>query len=380
MGEAVYNRAMVREKTIWPSFLYGMPGIESTKTMIFGLYANTYLLGHNYLEDIEDEELQRLIDVYDSNMAELSMEEQGLVLEIASKKYVKTIEIQIKNNALVTKGQQLNADEQEYEAKLAALEVDRDALETKQAQITLAIDRAENKNKILVSKINLEGLAQQYVDVEIAQKELEAGKAVLKLLYAELRGTEIQLDIANVSLQISEAEASKSGIDVDIANYKARTAITNLVSDRLSVATAEASAVAKEVTLYSQRRSLVDARGTVVSNETSDINSLTGLESSLEAAQKSEQTARHQAITQGYTDSTILSTGRTTIAASKSSSDIAIGTERMASQITIGTTRATMPPTRCRAASTTATAAIDAAEILATADITTSLTHEIGSA
>lgn len=380
MGEAVYNRAMVREKTIWPSFLYGMPGIESTKTMIFGLYANTYLLGHNYLEDIEDEELQRLIDVYDSNMAELSMEEQGLVLEIASKKYVKTIEIQIKNNALVTKGQQLNADEQEYEAKLAALEVDRDALETKQAQIALAIDRAENKNKILVSKINLEGLAQQYVDVEIAQKELEAGKAVLKLLYAELRGTEIQLDIANVSLQISEAEASKSGIDVDIANYKARTAITNLVSDRLSVATAEASAVAKEVTLYSQRRSLVDARGTVVSNETSDINSLTGLESSLEAAQKSEQTARHQAITQGYTDSTILSTGRTTIAASKSSSDIAIGTERMASQITIGTTRATMPPTRCRAASTTATAAIDAAEILATADITTSLTHEIGSA
>lgn len=380
MGEAIYDRAVIREKAIWPSFLYGMPGIESTKTIIFGLYANTYLLGHNYLKDIEEEELQRIIDVYDSNMAELSMEEQSLVLEIASKKYVKAIEIQIKNNALTTKGQQLNADRQEYRAKLLALEVDQNALETKQAQVTLAIDKAELKNKILVSKINLEGLAQQYVDVEITQKELEAGRAVLKLLYAERRGTEIQLDIANVSLQISEAEASKSGIDIDIANYKARTAITNLVSNRLSVATAEASAVAKEVAIYGQREALVDARGTVVSNETSDINSLIGLESGLEGAQIAEQVTRHQAITQGYTDSAILSAGRTTIAASKSGSDIAIGAESMTSQIAIGTTRATIPPRRCSAAATTATAAIDAAKTLATAKITTSLTHEIGSA
>jgi hypothetical protein len=380
MGEAIYDRAVIREKAIWPSFLYGMPGIESTKTIIFGLYANTYLLGHNYLKDIEEEELQRIIDVYDSNMAELSMEEQSLVLEIASKKYVKAIEIQIKNNALITKGQQLNADRQEYQAKLLALEVDQNALETKQAQVTLAIDKAELKNKILVSKINLEGLAQQYVDVEITQKELEAGRAVLKLLYAERRGTEIQLDIANVSLQISEAEASKSGIDIDIANYKARTAITNLAFGRLSVATAEAKAVAKEVAIYGQREALVDARGTVVSNETSDINSLAGLESGLEGVQKAEQTARHQAITQGYADSVTLSTGRTTIAASKSGSDIAIGAESMTSQIAIGTTRATIPPRRCSAAATTATAAIDAARTLATAKITTSLTHEIGSA
>lgn len=380
MSQEIYSRAMIREQSIWPSFLYGMPGNESTKTVIFGLYANTYLLGHNYLEDIEEEELQRLIDVYDSNMAELNMDEQSLVLEIASIKYIKAIEIQIKNNVLVTKTQQLNADEQEYEAKLAALEVDRDALKTKQAQVTLAIDRAVLKNKILVSKINLEELAQQYVNVEIAQKELEVGRAGLKLLRAELRGIEIQLDIANVSLQIADAEASKSGIDVDIANYKARTAMTDLVSERLEVAMAEASATAKEVTLGTLRKTLVDQRGANITNETFDINGLVAQESVLKTAQIGEDTARHQAIEQGYSDAESLSGLRASIAGTKSSSDIIIGSKRRASQIVIAGDHASVPSRRAAAASTTATAAINAAKTLATADIVTSLTHEIGSA
>lgn len=252
MSEELYNRAMIREQSIWPSFLYNLPEAESTKAIIFGLYANAYLLGHNYLRDIEAEELQRLVDVYDSNMSELDMHNQNLVLEIASKKYIKAIEIQIKNNILNTKTQQLNAAEREYDAKLEALDVDQKALETKRAQIELARDRAELKNKDLTARITLEELAQNYVAVEISKKELEVSRENLKQLTAGLRGIEIQIEITNVACQITELEASKSGYIADNATMETQIATieaskneytANIVEINTQVAITEASKI-----------------------------------------------------------------------------------------------------------------------------------------
>lgn len=379
MTEEIFNRAIVREKAIWPFFLYDTSEIESTKIIVFGLYANTYLLGHAYLESIETEELQKLVDTYNSSMAELSMHEQNLVLEIASKKYLKVIEIQIKDNALITKTRQLAADDQEYEAKLAALEVDREAVITKQSEVTLAIDRANNKINLLKAKVQLERLAQEYVALEITQKELTESRTQIKLLYAQQKALEIQLNIASIGFQIAEAEASKSGVKVGIANYKARTATTNMVTDRLDVATAQAASAVAEEAIQNVKTALVNSRGTLVSAETIDVVNLEAQEANLQEAQITEQDARHQSIVQGYSDSTALSLESANIAGRKSASDTIIAEQQKNSQITIADKHASVPPRRSIAASKAKNAAIDAAKILATADITTSLTHEIGS-
>lgn len=381
MSEAIYNRAMVREKAIWPSFLYGMPGVESTKVIVFGLYANTYLLGHNYLEDIETEELQRLVDVYNSNMVGLAADEQSLVLEIASKRYLKIIEIQIKNNALVTKTQQLNADEQEYNAKLAALDVDQEALNTKRIQIELERDRAELKNRDLEARIKLEELAQDYVAVEISQKQLEAARAELRVLITALKGLEIQVSIANISLQITQAEVSKSQIDADIAGIDARIASKNLSSKRLEIDQAELDAMQYEVdNVVAQRVELIGAKGDIIENETGNVESLELKEGEIETAQTSEQNARKASAIAGFDDKKSMSEVEKDQSDHDDDLDIEIAGERKVSHSATTTKRTDIPRARTGAAATRKSAAIAAAKTMATANITSTLTHEIGSA
>lgn len=377
----IYDRAMVREKAIWPSFLYGMPGAASTKDIVFGLYATSYLLGHNYLKDIEAEELQRLVDAYDSNMSELDVDEQNLVLEIASKRYLETIKIQIEDNGLATKTQQLAADEQEYDVKLTALSVDQEALETKRAQIGLERDRAVLKNKDLESRIQLEELAQNYVAVEISQKELEAARAELRVLTTALKGLEIQTDIANVGLQITQAELSKSQIEADIAGIDARIAGENLSTKRLEVDQAGLDAMQYEIDNVTARKiQLIEAKGEAIEADTTNIEVLEGKESEIRTAQTTEQNARKHSTLSGFNDRT--SAGRIDMEQQGQSDALVIdmAENHNASQIVIETRQTELPEARISAASTAKNAAIDAAETLATADITTSLTHEIGSA
>ena len=383
MSEEIYNRAMVREQAIWPSFFYNIPNadIEVTKTIIFGLYANTYLLGHNYLEDIESEELQRLIDVYDSNMAELDMDEQSLVLELASKRYTKNIEIQIKNDTLTTKAQKLDADEQEYEAKLAAIEVDREALDTKRIQIELARDRAELKNNELEARIRLEQLAQDYVAVEISRKQLEAARAELNVLLAALRGLGIQLDIANVSLQIITAEISKSQINADIAGIDARIAGREMVAGRLDVDQAELDAMEYEVeNVASKRIELIEIKGKIIEDETTHTEALENKEPELETTQADEQNARKESTLSGFDDRNSMSEVEKEQNEYDDDLDIEMAGDRKTSQTGIATKRTDLPSARTNAAATRKLAAIAAAKTMATANITNTLVHEIGSA
>ena len=371
---------MVREQSIWPSFLYGMPGIENTKVAIFGLYANTYLLGHNYLEDIETEELQRLVDVYDSNMAELTMEEQSLVLKIASDRYLKAIEIQIKNNVLTTKERQLNADEQEYEAKLAALDVDQEALDTKRIQIELARDRAELKNKDLEARIKLEELAQDYVAVEISQKQLEVARAELNVLLAGLRGLEIQSDIANVSLEIIRAEVSKSQIDADIAEIEARIADQGLSSKRLEIDQAELAAMEYEIDNVADKRiRLIETKGEIIKDETKNTGILKAKEAKIETAQCGEQNARKESTIAGFDDRKSMFEVEKDQSEFDDDLNIELAGDRKLSQTKIATKRTELPLARRIAAEIAKNAAINAARAVATADITNTLMHQIGS-
>lgn len=381
MSEEIYDRAMVRELSIWPSFCYGIQGDGTVKAIVFGLYANSYLLGHNYLKDIEAEELQRLIDAYDSNMAELDMEDQTLVLQIASDRYTKAIDLQIKTNALSTKGQKLNADEQEYTAKLAALDVDIEALNTKRSQIELARDRAELKNQDLEAKIQLEELARDYIAVDITQKQLEVSRTELKILMAAIRGIDIQLDIANTSLQITMAEISKAEISADIAGINSRAANYGLEPQRLAVDQAEYDAAEDEATLMPAARiSLKSVHASSLATQINDIAVLEGMESSIQTSQIAERVARSSSAMAGYDDQGMLAETGKTQSEYDDNLDIDVAGDRSASQQTIETKQTELPTARTSAAATAKTAAIDAAKTMAAANIVTSLTHQIGSA
>jgi len=382
MTQSIYDRGIGREKTIWPSFIYGVVNavIEETKDIIFGLYANTYLFGVDYLEDIESENLQRLIDIYTANMSELDAEDQNLVLEIASKRYLKAIEIQIKNNVLATKTEKLGADEQEYDTKLAALDVDSQALITKQAQVTLAIDRANLKNKDLEARIQLEELAQDYVAIEISQKELEVAKAELQLLLTVIKGLEIQIDITNTGLQIVTAEVSKSQLSADIAGIEARTAGYGLEGKRLEVDQAEFDAYEYEIDNVSTKKiDLINTKGDTINIETGYVELLEDKETEVQIAMTSEQDAQKDSTLSGLDDRTSLVGIDSEQSEFDDDLNIDIASDKKESQVNIATERTDLATARKTAAITGRDAAIEAAKIMATANITSTLTHELGS-
>ena len=257
MTDIIYQRGAVRENAIWPSFLYNGPfgatAIEE-RTTLFGLYANTYLHGHNYLEAIETEDLARLVDTYTINMAQLTNDEAQTVLEITAKRYIEKITNQIHAADVVTREKKLDALDDEYDVKFAEYGIDNAttyatftasmiadyaALQTMRDKVQLAWDRADQKIKDLEMRVELEDVAQQLVDVDIAEQRLRAARADLAVITATLKGLDIQLaitqtgiDITNTDLQItqaeneidmigirvSETEVQESGVDLDITN------------------------------------------------------------------------------------------------------------------------------------------------------------------
>lgn len=242
MTDIIYDRAAVREHSIWNAFSYNGPfgATHSTeRAILFGLYANTYLHGQNYLNEIETEDLAKLVDTYTFNMSQLSNDEAKTVLDIAAKRYVENITNQIHAADIVTRQQKLDALNDEYDAKMDALDADYAALETMRMKVQLAWDQAAQKIKELTAQTELESVNYQMVDIDIAEKELQAAKADLAVIEAGLKGLDIQLaitqtglDITNTDLQITEAEneideigirvseteVQEAGVDLDITN------------------------------------------------------------------------------------------------------------------------------------------------------------------
>lgn len=238
----IFDRGRVREAAIWGAFQFNgpFPTLHATeRTILFGIYANTYLHGMNYLSEIDSISLAQMIANYDNAIAHLSNEEAQLVIEIVAKRYLETIDLQIHTENMVTGYKKIDALDDEYDVREAALDADREALITKRAEVQLAWDRAAQRIKELETRVELEAVAYQMVDVEITEQELRAAKADLELIEAGLKGLDIQLaitqtgiDITNTDLQITEAgnevseigirvsetELDESEVDLDIVN------------------------------------------------------------------------------------------------------------------------------------------------------------------
>lgn len=242
MTDLIYERYGAREAAIWNAFQYNGPfgTIHATeRTTLFGLYANTYLHGKTYLNEIETEDLARLVDTYNNNIAMLTNEQAQTVLEIAAKRYVENVTNQIHAADMITRGQKIDALNDEYDAKTDALDADYAALQTQRDKVQLAWDKADQKIKELEMRTEVEAVNYQLVEVDITEQELKAARADLAVVEAGLKGLDIQLaitqtgiDITNTDLQIveaenrvdeigiqvSETEVQESGVDLDITN------------------------------------------------------------------------------------------------------------------------------------------------------------------
>jgi len=242
MTDIIYQRGAVRESIIWAPFQYNGPfnaTHEVERAILFGLYANTYLYGYNYLTEIETEDLARMVDTYNAAIAQITNEEAMLVLNVAAKRYVEQIDQQIHDQKMITGEKKIDALNSEYDARTDALDADRAAITTKQAEVQLARDKAAQRITELGIQKQLEEVAYDLVAVDILEQQLKAARADLAVIEAGLQGLNIQLEITetgiaitNTALQITEAgnevseigirvtetELQQSEVDLDIVN------------------------------------------------------------------------------------------------------------------------------------------------------------------
>jgi len=266
MTDIIYERGAVREAIIWPSFQHNGPfnaTQEVERAICVGLYANTYLYGHDYLKEIETEDLARLVDTYNSNIAMLTTDEVKTVLEIAAKRYLETITDQIHAEDMVTRQKKIDALDDEYDAREEALDADRAAIATKRAEVQLAWDRAAQKIKELEMGTELEDVAQQLVAVDKTEQQLRAARADLARTEAVLKGLDIQLAITQTGIDLTNTELAKTNAENELEEIGIRKSETEVAESGVDLDITNAG-IARSKSIAAGERIKADTRGIAV--------------------------------------------------------------------------------------------------------------------
>lgn len=208
-----YDDFSVRERQIWSPFQYAMRFTTAQaveRAIIFGLYSGAYKNGMNYLQTMEAFELAMILDEYNQKMAGLDAEEQNAILDIVTKRYIAQIEDLLEAEKRATKAEKIEAEDEAWDAKFEALEADRMALLTLEAQYEGRIREIEARIATLQAQILIEGADLQLVELDIAEKELAFARAE-----NDLAGKDIDLALKDVEL--AERDIAIAQKDVEIA-------------------------------------------------------------------------------------------------------------------------------------------------------------------
>jgi hypothetical protein len=173
---------------------------------------------------METEDLMDMLDKYNSQIAELTSDEQKTVAHIVSKRYLASIDQSIFDAKMETKEQKIEAEDDLWTIKIAALASDEAALTTLAAKVTSETAKTSARITELEAYIQIESINLSEVDMEILNKEIQLAKADLQILNAANDILKIQmqvvstgLDLVNVDLQVAQTKNETQGILRNIA-------------------------------------------------------------------------------------------------------------------------------------------------------------------
>ena len=248
--QAVLDRGLARGRSIWPAFQYQVPGVMavhiSDRAVVFGVYSGAYLHGYSYLKEITYEALAQMVLAYDQAMSELTADEQRSVIDVTAKRYIEEQNLAAKDAALLNKERKIEQKTSEVNAKVEALESDREALATKITEFEVAQRKANTLIKELETRIEEQMLDSANIEAEITRQQLIAQKANLDVIETGIRALEIQAQIADAAYRLAsvatrkaELESDIGRIGLDIAEVEARKAILQSDIGRIEFDTAE---------------------------------------------------------------------------------------------------------------------------------------------
>lgn len=263
MSNAAFSRSLAREVKAWTPFIHSFPfsaNQTADRVTIFGLYANSYLNGHAYLNEIEDEDLANLLEDYNSKVAVLTAQEQMVVADIVSKRYLAGIDKLVHDQKLETKQLEIDQDEALWDAKIAALSSDTAALATMAAKVSSETSKTEARIAELEAYISIEGMNLSQVDIEIVEKEIQSSKLDLEKLNIANEISRIQLQTVNAATELIDLDAQMARTKVNIAEVQRSIAKIGLLADDLTIEQAKTSIEEAGIAISTARIALAQAK------------------------------------------------------------------------------------------------------------------------
>jgi len=285
-----FDNSQTREATLWEPFLhYGFYNDvqEAERAVIFGLYSNSYRNNDAYIQGVYGIALANIIAEFDSKMAQLSVEEQKLVMDIVTKRYVLSLDGLVHDSKMVTELKKINAQSDEWDAKMAALATDRAALETLRVKIAAEIKKINARIMELQAYIQLEVAQLAMVDIDIAEKNLALGNKNVQLAEKDIEESrkdiailnaandiaKIQLQIVEAGLQLVEVDMKVARTRVDIAQTENQIAKAGMAESELEVAIARTAAEEAELATYDSKLDLARMQVESIAKEVTNAES-----------------------------------------------------------------------------------------------------------
>ena len=376
-----FDRSIARESKIWTPFIYSFP-FDSTQTIdrttIFGLYSSAYLNRNKYLLEIETEDLANLLADYNTKMANLTNQEAIVVADIVSRRYVETVEKIIHDKKLETKRMGIEADEDIWDAKLAALASDTAALVTMAERVSSETQKTAAKITEIETYIEIEGIHLSEADIEISEKEIQSARVDLQKLGVTNDVLKIQIDtvkaaqeLVDVDLRIARTKVDGAQIDRNINSIDLLDSELRIEQGRTQIAEAELNVAEARVALAQDRTDEVQA----------EIDYLTGTlteQTEERAAKKIElmdlkQVGLNENLTIRRSEKSLANELRK----DELDAELDMAGDDSLTQVAVDSERVSVMNTRAYNINRMVETKKEVAEIMATASIGTTLTHTI---
>lgn len=382
MSDEARARHATREVRIWRPFACSFP-FTSTETeeriVIFGLYANTYLNGQSYLKQIEDAELENLLTDYNTRISGLTVQGQIVVADIVSKRYLAGIDKLIHDQKMETGREKIATDSAIADAKYAALESDRAALETMAAKVAAEIQKNNARITELEAQISIEGINYTLVEQDIAEKELQSLRIDNRKLDVANEIIRIQIQTVRTATELLDIEVQKARTEINISDTERAIAKIGLLADDLIIEKAQTAIIESEIPVSKSRVTLAQAKYDDADAE------LTYIQTTLMDNEDTIRRNKEDLLTlrANIKESALDRSEREKLLANKNRRDLYdlekdLATDDKINQVDIDT-NITIPKIEAGAVNdwSRANAAIEVAEKVAKAEIGTQLTHVI---
>lgn len=285
MSDQTYDRAINRELGIWTpftySFLFTLDQVKD-RAIIFGLYSSMYKNKYEFTRQIEAEELLILLTDYNYLIANISNQEQITLNEIISRRYIENVNKLIHDQKMITYQQKLDTESAKVDAKIAALAADQLAVENMALKVEMETKKITAKIQELEAYIQLEGYNLEQVNLDIAEAEVKSAKFDLAKLNAANDILKIQLDtilsaakLVDVDVQIAKTNLEKAQTNARIESMELLKDQVVLEKNKTLLSENEVTASYNQIELISKANEDINAElayQSVLSNEASTEN------------------------------------------------------------------------------------------------------------